>query len=172
MAGATQTSEELWTFVSAILHNEPRRLVLHLKIIDSVFINAIVEPERYGPESFESRLINSYAKDGKVAKGSWTNLAIDKILTLCWRKYGTHAPRFAANIRVWSSRLGLHVAEEVDYLLLRALEPASAIFGDMPIPQLVPSTRLQTVVKAGSFFLPNTRHVVHKIGRASCRERV
>lgn len=162
MAGTTQASEETWTFVSAILHNEPRRLVLHIKIIDSVFINAVVEPERYGSESFESRLINSYAKDGKVIQGSWTSLAIDKILTLCWRKYGTRAPRFAANIRVWSSRLGLHVAEEVDYLLLRALEPASAIFGDIDIPPLVSSTRLQTVVKPGSFFLPNTRHVIHK----------
>ena len=161
MAGTSKLSEETWTLVSAILHNEPQRLVLHLKIIDSVFINAVVDPGRYGPESFESRLISSYAKDGKIIKGNWTSLAVDKILTLCWRKYGIRAPRFAANIRVWSSRLGLHVAEEIDSVLLGALEPPAAIFGNLALPQLIPSTRLQSIVKPGSFFLPNTRLVVH-----------
>ncbi|OCL02480.1 kinase-like protein [Glonium stellatum] len=152
-----------WTFISSVLQRQPRRLLLYVKVVDWIFVNVIIEPTEDVGDSLENRLLTAYSSTVETLGLSSFSVVVDEVLNLCRQEYGMTVPQFCKNVRACSSRNGPYVREELDPILLQNLLPASSIFGtSLTLPPCIPSTHLKTITRPGSFFLANTRLVLHE----------
>lgn len=152
-----------WTFVSAFYEPHIFRVTLHIEIEKCNYTNVIVEPH---PESrradyLENRLVELHAEEPETDFATFEReQIIEQIVCLCRIKYGRSAPPFGSVIYALTLDGIFQVREMPDHRLIPALRNPTETFGnDLPLPPLVPRSKLRPVAGIGEFLLSQTRLV-------------
>ncbi|KAF2107817.1 kinase-like domain-containing protein [Lophiotrema nucula] len=158
---------ESWIITHSILQTSPRRLVLQARITDWNHINIIIEPNKKGDNTFGDRLLHLLSEvEAGCAEPTLERTVAEYISIIrlcCQQRYGRErAPLFLHTVHVTTAGgpLGISLAEKIDVELLHALHIADVLsIPQRPSVRYVSVNSLTPVVRAGSYFLPNTRLV-------------
>lgn len=165
MAASMSSKSTPWTFVSAFYEPQIRRVTLHIEIEKCNYTNVIVEPHpdssRAGSGYLEDRLVELHAEEPETESASFErDQIIEHIVDLCRMKYGRSAPPFGSVIYALTLGGIFQVRSMPDHRLVPALRKPTETFGhDLPLPPLVPRSKLRPVAGIGQFLLSQTRLV-------------